>query len=85
MEGNKEGMNMCGGKGCGCGCGMGGGHRGFRIGMKIFYLILLIVVFCFGIQLGELKTLSREMHQQPRMMISYGAGNMMNGTSTRGW
>lgn len=82
MEGNnnKEGM---------CGCDMGHhGHKGWRIAMKLFYLIVLIAVFCFGMQLGELRTLSREFNHS-RMMGSgynnFGAGaiNRQMGTSTR--
>ena len=37
---------------------------------RFFYLALLIAVFCFGFQLGELKTLSRSMHKMH-------AGSMM--------
>ncbi len=86
MDG-KDNMHMCGcGGSCNCGCGMGHKHRGYWIAKKVFWLLVLIVVFCFGIQLGELRTLSREF-SQPRMMGMYGnmSGNMMYnrmGTST---
>ena len=52
--------DKCDGAKWGC---MGGGHFcKYKILKKFFYLILLIVVFCFGMQLGELKTLSSIMY-----------------------
>ena len=83
MEG-KDNMHMCGcGASCKCGCGMGHGHHGYWIAKKVFLLLLLVVVFCFGVQLGQLKTLSG-MYGHGAMMRTYNT-NMMYGTSTRGW
>ena len=51
------------------------GHMHKKILKKFFFLVVLIVVFCFGVQLGELRTLSRELHQHSNfrmMQPSYG-------------
>ena len=85
-EGKKDGMNMCGG------CGHGHMH-GHWIVKKVFLLIVLVAVFCFGVQIGELRTLSRMFYgSNYRMMGAYGNnwnGNMMPirqvGSSTQGW
>lgn len=72
-----EENKKCEGGMCGCGkCGMCG-HMGMckcRIMKKFFMLILMIVIFCFGIQLGELRTLSREMHSRAMMMQNDNSG-----------
>ena len=85
MEENKK----CEGGMCGCGkCGMGGGmgmcgyghmHK-HKILKKFFLLVLMIVIFCFGVQLGELRTLARQMRYNEAMMQNYNntyGGDMM--------
>lgn len=79
-EHKKGGMNMCG-----CG-GIGYGHYGYKIAKKVLYLVVLIAVFCFGVQLGELKTLA-SIFRAPSHMTEMGGGMMHRdmGTSTGGW
>jgi len=85
MDGDKK-DGMCGG------CNHGHMH-GHWIVKKIFLLIILIAVFCFGVQLGELRTLAKIFREPSyRMIGAYGNNwntSMMparqNGTSTKGW
>ena len=85
MMGEEKKGGMCNGESC----GMGGGYmhmRGFWIVKKVFYLILLIVVFCFGVQLGQLKTLASLVYGSGyRMMGGYDMMYNHMGTSTKGW
>ncbi len=79
MENQKE---MCGGGMCGHGgaCGHGGmcGH-GHHIMKWLFKLIVIMLVFCLGFEMGELKGMLRssEMHHG-----FYGASPMMYGVTT---
>ena len=76
-ENNKEKCEgKCEHEGGKCGM-MWHGHHMHKcwILKKIFLLIVLIVVFCFGMRLGELRTLSREFRgMQESRMMRYGGG-----------
>jgi len=80
---------MCQGKMCGmggCGCfHHGGWHRIIR---AILSLAIIIIVFCFGVMIGELKgALMRESSGYRMMRTSYYGGGyaypMMGGTGGR--
>ena len=70
MENTKEGTCE---SGCGCGqhsCGMG--HHKHKMFKKIFMLVIILIAFCFGMQLGELKGELRAYHGGSSHMRSFG-------------
>lgn len=70
MNENKCAGGMCGGKGS-CGCG----HHHMHIMKWLLKIALLIVVFCFAFQMGELKGMLRSQGYGHRIY-----SNMMYGT-----
>lgn len=59
-------------KGICCGAGVMNNRHHMYLLRRFFYLALLIVVFCFGTQLGELRAMKRMM---------WGGGHMMSSKS----
>ncbi|HVM77166.1 MAG TPA: hypothetical protein VMU07_03385 [Candidatus Paceibacterota bacterium] len=52
MRGGQQCVCGCDGSGMGCACGWHHGHSIFRI---LLGVILLVIVFWFGVRLGELR------------------------------
>ena len=88
METNQgENKENCGGGNCHMGSGMCGGsnhvcgtcgHNHGHVFKWIAKIVLLIIVFCFAFQMGELKGMLRSeggygsRHAYPAMMYTYG-------------
>ena len=69
---------MCQGKMCGMGGGCCFGHGGwYRVIRAILGIAIIVIVFCFGVMIGELKgALIRETSGY-RMMGNYGSYGRM--------
>ncbi len=72
------GNNMCSGGACGNACGKYGVN--FHFLKKIVGLFFILVIFWFGTQLGELKTLTRMSEHRGGMMRGYDDSNYTMGT-----
>jgi hypothetical protein len=87
---NMENNNVCNGGDCGkCGCNHGDMHHGCcgwkkcRMIKKIIWIVIVIIAFCLGTQLGELKAMARYNNFGGRgMMWGYnGVPNILKDTT----
>jgi hypothetical protein len=66
-------------KGICCGAGVMNNRHNMNLLRRFFYLALLIVVFCFGTQLGELRAMKRMMWGGSHIMSTKHVKYMNNG------
>lgn len=73
MENTKDMCGMCGTKGgesCMCGCG----HRRHTHFTRLFLMVVLfVIVFCFGVNIGELKGEIRASYRSEGRSMMYGS------------
>lgn len=88
MQENEQGQNWgghkCHGGMCGGMNGCGGHHMGFHILRWVLGIIIILMVFSFGVQIGEFKSAFEGGQYGSRGMMRYNYGyqqpvNMMYG------
>lgn len=61
------GCNSC----CDSGCGHGCGHGKHKFWRRIIWVVIALIIFCFGIEWGEMKTEARGAYYFNKMMGNY--------------